>query len=127
FTGWSGDCSGANCGVTLSGHRQVNASFAQAFQLSVSKTGTGSGTIVSTDSLVNCGTTCSQAYPGAALVTLVATPGADSRFGGWTGACTSANATCTVTMSAARLATAVFKQVFDLSVSKLGAGNGSIT
>jgi hypothetical protein len=51
--------------------------------LSVSKAGTGTGTVTSTDGLINCGNDCGQVYGLQNQVTLVATPGANSSFAGW--------------------------------------------
>jgi acyl dehydratase len=78
--------------------------------LTVTKSGTGSGTVVSSPSGINCGSDCSEAFPSGRVVTLSATPSAGSRFDGWsgggcsgTGACTlsgNANATVTARLSA---------------------------
>ncbi|WP_410960653.1 InlB B-repeat-containing protein, partial [Salmonella sp. SAL4357] len=50
-------------------------------------------------------------------------PGSGSRFSGWTGACTGAAATCTVTMDAAKSVQAVFTQsTFLLALAVSGKG-----
>jgi hypothetical protein len=49
---------------------------------------------------IDCGTRCSDIYPHNAQVTLVATPGADTVFGGWSGACTGTGSRITVIVGA---------------------------
>src|SRR5207247_8048033 len=63
-TGWSGEgCSGTGpCTVSMTQARTVTATFTpQVFTLTVSKLGSGSGTVASTSppGAINCGTTCS--------------------------------------------------------------------
>jgi hypothetical protein len=75
--------------------------------LTVSKTGTGSGTVTSNPSGINCGSDCSVAYGAGTTVTLTASPAAGSTFTGWSGAC-SGTGSCQVTMDAAKSVTAGF-------------------
>ncbi len=77
--------------------------------LTVSKGGTGDGTVGSSPGGIRCGSDCTQLYVSGRLVTLTATPAAGSRFAGWTGACSGIASRCTVTMSQARSATAMFR------------------
>ena len=77
-----------------------------SFTLSVGKTGTGSGTVTSSPSGINCGGTCSAPYSDGTPVSLTATPAAGSTFGGWTGACS--GTTCNLNMTANRSVTATF-------------------
>ena len=109
FGGWSGACSGTGtCTVSMSAAKSVTANFYYPNQtLTVSKAGSGSGTVTSLPTGVNCGTTCSYAFTYNSIVTLTATPKPMSVFSGWSGAC-SGKATCTVTMSAAKAVTATF-------------------
>lgn len=75
--------------------------------LTVTKTGAGTGTVTSQPAGINCGTDCSQGYPGGTLVNLSAVAAAGSTFVGWTG-----DADCTdggVTMTANHSCTATFK------------------
>ena len=58
--------------------------FTQA-TLSVTKSGVGTGTVTSSPSGINCGSTCSAGFAGSASVTLTAQPGANSAVGAWTG------------------------------------------
>src|SRR3990167_10627051 len=82
---------------------QVIATYA----LTVSKTGTGSGTVTSSPAGINCGTDCTELYNSGTVVTLTAAAATGSSFAGWSGACTGTG-TCTVTMNAAKSVTATF-------------------
>jgi Divergent InlB B-repeat domain/Cep192 domain 4 len=130
FTGWSGGCTGTgSCTVTMSAAQTVTATFAlQSVALTVSKTGTGGGTITSAPAGISCGTTCSGSFASGTAVTLTATPAAGSSFTGWSGGGCTGIGTCTVTMSAATSVTATFAlQSFALTVSKTGTGSGTVT
>lgn len=126
FTGWSGACTGTGaCIITMNSAKTVTANFNS--RLTVSKTGTGEGTVVSTPAGINCGTGCTNSYTAGQVVSLTATPDAGSSFAGWTGAC-SGTGTCTVTMDEAKNVTAIFNKVQHLlNVTKAGNGNGTIT
>lgn len=78
-----------------------------SFTLSVSKPGTGSGTVTSTPGGINCGGTCSAPYSDGTSVSLTPTPASGSTFGGWGGAC-SGSGPCTLSMTANRSVTATF-------------------
>jgi len=65
-------------------------------------------------------------------VTLTATPAAGSIFTGWSGGGCSGTGSCTVTLLAVTTVTASFVaptgvSTFTLTVSKAGAGNGTVT
>ena len=135
FAGWSGVCTGlsATCSVTTSGVKWVTASFtaqSSTYNLSVTKSGTGSGTITSSPTGISCGTVCSKAYNPNTYVTLTAAPVSGSSFTGWGGACAGSSSTCSVTMNAAKSVTASFtaqSSTYNLSVTKSGTGSGTIT
>jgi hypothetical protein len=78
------------------------------FNLSVTKPGTGQGTVTSTDGAINCGSTCSAPYYDEQPLTLTASPSAGSNFMGWQNCDSSFGFSCTVTMTAARNVIAVF-------------------
>ena len=79
------------------------------YTIAVSKAGTGAGTVSSpAGSGLYCGTVCSVVYPSGTSVTLTATATTGSTFTGWSGDCSGAAATCTVSMSQARNVTASF-------------------
>jgi hypothetical protein len=129
FTGWSGACTGTgSCVVTMDAAKSVTATFTlQTFALTVTKDGTGTGTVTSSPAGINCGADCSEAYDANTVVTLTATPGSFSTFTGWSGAC-SGTGSCVVTMDAAKSVNATFTlQTFALTVTKDGTGTGTVT
>ena len=77
-------------------------------QLTIGKSGTGTGTVRSTPFGINCGADCDEAYDNNSIVTLTAAPDTGSYFGGWIGDCVSQALTCKVTMDAAKNVTATF-------------------
>ncbi len=94
--------------------------------LTVTKSGTGTGTVTASSGAIDCGATCSDIYPGNAVI-LTATPDAGSVFTGWTGACTGTG-TCTVTVDAAKTVNAQFDTgPQTLTVNKAGSGTGTVT
>lgn len=110
FMGWSGACSGSgNCILTMDEAKSVSATFAPLV-LTVSKLGTGNGTITSItppSPLMNCDSTCSISYIQGTWVTLKATPNPGNIFTGWSGACTG-KGTCSVTMNTPQTVNANF-------------------
>jgi len=77
------------------------------YALTVSKSGTGSGTVTSSPTGISCGSTCGASYTSGQSVTLTATAASDSTFVSWSGAC-SGTGTCTVSMTADQSVTATF-------------------
>jgi large repetitive protein len=111
LTGWSGACTGTGtCVVTIDTAVSVTASFAPLWQLTVTKSGAGSGTVTSSPAGIDCGATCSEEFVAGTLVTLTAVADAGSAFDGWTGAC-SGTSTCTVTLDADASVSAAFKML----------------
>lgn len=78
------------------------------YRVSVSKLGSGTGTVTSSAGGLNCGSTCVADINNGDSVTLTALHGAGAQFTGWSGACSGSGVTCTLTMSAARSVTAGF-------------------
>jgi hypothetical protein len=111
FSGWSGTgCAGtAPCTLTLTGNPTVAANFSlDGYPLSIAETGTGSGTVTSTPSGINCGGTCSASFQSGTQVALSATAANGSTFAGWSGGGCSGIKPCTVTVSAATSVSATF-------------------
>jgi hypothetical protein len=109
FANWSGcdQTNGKVCTLTMNNSRGVLAFFVPAYLLSVSKTGTG--TVISGDGHINCGTACSSPYTQGTQVGLTAIPGTGYTFSGWSG-CNAVNGSfCKVLMpSTAHTVTATF-------------------
>jgi hypothetical protein len=82
--------------------------YAQFFELKVTKTGAGQGTVTSAPAGVDCGTTCKVSIEEGSEVTLTAVAATGSKFAGWKGCDSASGNECTVTMSAARQVTAKF-------------------
>lgn len=97
------------------------------YPLTVTKAGTGTGTVASDVAGIACGADCTEDIYRTTVVTLTPTPDISSTFTGWTGACTGTG-TCVVTMDEAKDVGAEFAiKSFTLSVSKTGIGEGTIT
>jgi hypothetical protein len=98
----------------------------QQYQLNVTKAGTGSGTVTSSPSGINCGIDCSESYTSGTQVTLTATPDSGTTFTGWSG-----DSDCSdgvVTMAASKTCIATFNiQQYPLNVTKSGTGTGTVT
>ncbi len=78
--------------------------------LSVSKSGAGSGTVTSVPPAINCGATCTSTFASGTSVVLTATPAAGSRFAVWQGCDSTSGNQCTVSMNTAtRNVTASFE------------------
>lgn len=102
----------------------------EQFTLTVAKGGDGLGDVTSSDSKINCGSTCSANYESGSTVTLTAAPDAASNaeFAGWTGADCGTATSCTVTMDASKTVTATFNKAGSvaLTVKKSGTGLGTV-
>lgn len=58
----------------------------------------GSGTVLSEPAGLRCGSACSGAFPRGSTLTLLAQPGADAIFGGWSGVCSGGDLRCSFTV-----------------------------
>lgn len=128
LSAWSGACTGAgDCAVTMAATRKLTAKFVRAssFPLAVKDTGTGTGTISSTDGTLDCSGECSHVYPVNAMVELEAAPAADSVFIGWSGAC-SGLATCVVKMDRVRSVSAQFMVPAPLAFREIVANPSAV-
>jgi hypothetical protein len=76
---------------------------------------------------IDCGAKCSHAFTEGTVVELTPTPGLNSVFTGWSGAC-SGTGSCKVTMSQARTVSATFDLAQrSLVVNRSGSGGGTVT
>jgi uncharacterized repeat protein (TIGR02543 family) len=106
FTGWSGACTGTGpCSALMTADNSVTANFAvvqvQQFTLTLTKDGTGTGTVGALPS------SSTGRYDAGTNVAVTATPGAGCKFTGWSGAC-SGNANCSVRMDSSKSIGATF-------------------
>lgn len=76
--------------------------------LSITKSGTGLGNVSSYPIGLDCGATCTAAFTVGTLITLTATPDANSIFTGWGELCKGNTTICTVTLKATDTAIANF-------------------
>ena len=132
FVGWQGNgCAGETptCVVQMNQDRAVTATFAPVqVALQVVKNGSGSGIVSSNPAGVNCGADCSELYDIGAVVTLTATPDANTAFSGWQGGGCAGAGDCTITMTAGVSVTATFALgQTSLTVVKNGNGDGVVT
>ena len=89
-------------------HQQFTISSNSQFNLSVSKAGSGSGTVTSDVSGINCGSTCSATYYDQQPVSLTATPVLGSMLTGWQGCDLVVDAKCFLNVHSDRSVTVVF-------------------
>lgn len=80
----------------------------QTYDLIVTKTGNGTGTVTSDPAAIDCGAACSSSYDQGAVVTLNAVADAGSYFGGWSGGGCSSTGQCVLTMNELKNITAAF-------------------
>lgn len=97
------------------------------FTMTVQNAGTGSGTVTSNPSGINCGAVCTQHYLSGTSVMLIPTPSAGSTFSGWSGACNSPNASdCGGPISSDKSVTATFDMVPNTSTNSGNGGGGAV-
>lgn len=87
------------------------------FTVTIADGGTGTGTIVSSPTGINCGTLCSATYPNGTTITLTATPASGSAFRGWSGDWCSGTSPCSVTGAGSVTVNAMFAALPALSVT----------
>jgi len=128
FTGWSTDCSGTStCSLTMIANRTVNGAFTlQTRSLTLSSSGTGSGTFSCT---VNAGPSaaCASTYDYGDAVVITASASGGSTFTGWSVDCTGTS-TCSLTMTANHTVTGQFTAaITSVPITNPGFETGDFT
>jgi hypothetical protein len=77
--------------------------------LSVSRAGSGSGSVSSSPVGISCGTTCNHDFAAGTAVILTATPAAGSVLTGWSGGGCSGTGSCQLTLGSDTMVTATFE------------------
>ena len=113
----------------------ATAGSATVYTVMVTNAGTGSGTVASSPSGVDCGSTCSASFTSGTSIALSATPATGSTFTGWSGACTGTGS-CAFVVDVDKSLTATFttststtstSTTYTLTVSTSGTGSGTVT
>ena len=106
--GWSGGCSGTStCAITMNADQSVGAIFNGPPTITVSLSGSGSGSVVSKPAGINCPTQCSATFPSGTTVNLTAAATSGSGFDGWTSPC-SGTGPCSLSATADQSVGAAF-------------------
>ena len=94
----------------------------QAATLTVTRGGTGTGSVSSSPAGIACGSRCAAVFAGGTTVALTAVADTGSAFVGWSGGDCSDTAICSVTLSSDRTVTANFQALprATLTVAKTG-------
>ena len=91
--------------------------------LTVTRQGSGGGTVASSPANIDCGPTCSAPFTPGSTVALTATPNSGSTFTGWLGACTGIGI-CNVPIAGAKSVSATFASTalgpFTLDIDRNG-------
>jgi hypothetical protein len=120
FAGWTGaGCTGTGtCRVTMNDSESVTATFVSGARLTVSVTGSGSGSVASNLGVISCGSVagpCSALFAPGTAVSLTATPSGNSTFAGWSGACNGIDPnTCKFILNSDQPVVATFNSPFNL-------------
>ena len=131
FIGWSDPSCGAKliCTLTMDRTKEITARFnkLEVRNLSITRQGTGVGSVTSAPARIDCGTTCLAKFPLGSRVTLTAAAYPNNTFGGWSGSCWGDGPTCSVYIYSATDVTATFNlSRFRLFVLKIGSGTGTV-
>lgn len=97
--------------------------FIPDYVLTVSKSGTGTGTVTSAE--MECGTACLGVFPRGTVVELTAVADRGSSFAGWSGGGCAGTVPCRIAVNASIEVTATFKKVH--AVSLITNRGGKIT
>jgi hypothetical protein len=132
FVAWSGDCTSVSnmCTVTMDSAKLVFPQFdleQHLVTVNISPDNT-TGSVVSNDTLINCGPDCTELYNYGTFVSLTATPATGYMFTGWTGGGCSGTGTCDFTVGAPVTVAANFAVLtHTLTVNQAGNGSGVVS
>ncbi len=113
-------------GVDDNCNGSIDEGCAPSLKLTVTKSGTGSGTVSSHPNGINCGSNCTETYRNSTKVTLTAKPDANSHFAGWSGDCSGNNTSSKVTLNGEKTCTATFIiKSYKLKINVTGNGKVS--
>ncbi|MBF0559877.1 MAG: choice-of-anchor D domain-containing protein, partial [Nitrospirae bacterium] len=109
----------------IAGPHTITATYSiDQVTLTVQKTGTGTGSVTSTPSGIDCGNTCSTTFNYGTPVTISGAASNNSIFNGWSGGC-SGTGTCSVTLTDNTIITADFEAP-QISVTPSSTDFGSV-
>ncbi|MBK7470931.1 MAG: hypothetical protein IPI73_10245 [Betaproteobacteria bacterium] len=105
---------------------QMSAVNVQGDFITVTKSGTGSGNVDSSDKQISCGSKCTSPYMAGTQVTLTTKADSGSTFAGWTGACAGTQS-CTISVNGVRAVGAKFDAQPKGGSGGGGGGGGTTT
>ena len=110
FVSWSdGIQTATRTDTGITSNIAVTANFAiDMFTLTITRAGSGTGTITSDVGGINCGSTCIGSFGYGSVVFLTATPSSTSSFTGWTGDYTGTDNPLQITMDGNKTVQATF-------------------
>jgi uncharacterized repeat protein (TIGR02543 family) len=108
-------------------YNSATQNFTTLVNLIVTKPGTGGGDVFSSPAGINCGAFCNADFASGTVVELTAASNRGSVFAGWGGACAfrQTNTTCSITISANTIVSALFEPLGSLEVAVNGLPSGS--
>jgi subtilisin family serine protease len=128
-TQWLTPCTGGapTCTVRMESDHIVVLSVTSA-RVAASAAGTRSGRIVSAPAGIDCGAVCNANFAPGTLVRFTASAEPNSRFTGWSGACSGTTTDCTLMLAAGTTdVIGTFQRFPVLTVARSGNGSGSVS
>lgn len=121
----STDVSGNQASGTTASFTTTGVTALPVLQVTIS--GTGSGNVTSVPSGFTCASgSCTAEVETDSVVRLIATPGAISTFGGWSGDCTSSSGDCELTMNVDKSVSVAFNLAPKVRISRTGMGFSTV-
>ena len=110
FVNWSdGIQTATRTDTSVTSNISVTATFAiDMFTLTITRAGSGTGTITSDVGGINCGSTCIGSFGYGSVVLLTASPSSTSSFTGWTGDYTGTDNPLQITIDGNKIVQATF-------------------